>query len=340
MTLNGQDIDNMGPVDYRDLDSSGYGEAGPKRSMPPRRRLFRAVLAAIIASGTLLACGGSDDSPTPVFFATWAASAQDYNEPFGGNTPAAKSFSNQTVRQIMYVSVGGDQVRIRLSNAIGTQPITVNSTRIAESAGGAAINAATDTPVTFGNATSVTLAAGAEVLSDPAPLAVKPNSNLAVSFYVQNSTPVVTVHTLGRQTNYAAPGNVVSSTVLPATETNQFYAWTTGLDVRRTDKPKVVVTFGDSITDGYGASLDANTRYPNVLSRRLAADASLGPVSVVNAAISGNRWKNNVIGPKGEGRFERDVLGPGRHYPYRHPVRHQRHWFQWCVRIRARGVGG
>ena len=280
---------------------------------PPRRRLFRAALAIVISSGALLACGGGSDSPpliqTAAFFSTWAASPQNYNEPFAGGVPVAKSFNNQTVRQIMYVSIGGDQVRVRLSNALGTQPLTVNSTRIAESVGGAAINSATDTPVTFGSATSVTLAAGTEVLSDPAPLAVRPNSSLAVSFYIQNPTPVVTVHSLGRQNNYAASGNVVSAQVLPVTETNQFYAWTTGLDVRRTDKPKVVVTFGDSITDGFGSSVDANNRYPNFLSRRLANDPLLGPVSVVNAGISGNRWKNNVIGPKGEGRFESDVLG-------------------------------
>jgi len=305
-----QGLENIGPVDYSDPNCDGYGEAGPKRPTPPRRQLLRTVLAAFITSSALLACGGGDsDTPTTAFFSTWAASAQNYNEPFAGSTPTAKSFNNQTVRQIMYVSVGGDQVRVRLSNAIGTQPLTINSTRIAESAGGAAINAATDTPVTFGNATSVTLAAGAEVLSDPAPLVVKPNSNLAVSFYIQNSTPLVTVHSLGRQNNYAASGNVVSSQVLPTTETNQFYAWTTGLDVRRTDKPKVVVTFGDSITDGFGSTVDSNNRYPNYLSRRLATDLSLGPVSVVNAGISGNRWKNDVIGPKGEGRFEHDVLG-------------------------------
>lgn len=304
-----QDIENIGPVDHLDPNCDGYGEARSKRPEPSRRPLFRAVLAAIISSGALLACGGGSDTPATAFIATWAGSPQNYNDPFAGSTPVAKSFNNQTVRQIMYVSAGGDQVRVRLSNAIGTQPLTINSTRIAESVGGAAINAATDTPVTFGSATSVTLAAGAEVLSDPAPLVVKPNSSLAVSFYVQNSTPVVTVHTLGKQDNYAATGNVVSSQVLPTTETNQFYAWTTGLDVRRTDKPKVIVTFGDSITDGYGSTADANNRYPNFLSRRLAADATVGPVSVVNAGISGNRWKNDMIGPKGEGRFERDVLG-------------------------------
>ena len=286
-------------------------DKGPITS--PRRRLFQSTIAAIAVSTILLACGGggnnSSSAPTPAFYASWYASPQDYNEPFAGGTSPAKSFADQTLRQVMYVSGGGDQVRIRISNRIGTQPLTIDTIRIAESVGGAAINSSTDTPVTFGNATSVTLAAGTEIVSDPAPLVVKPNSTVAVSMYVKNTTPVVTVHTLGRQTNYVAKGNVASAQVLPATETNQFFAWATGLDVRKTDTPKVIVTFGDSITDGFGSSVDANNRYPNFLSRRLAADPTVGSTIVVNAGISGNRWKNDVIGPKGEGRFDQDVLG-------------------------------
>lgn len=278
----------------------------------PRRRLFQSSIAAIAVSAVLVACGGGDNTSSvqsPAFFASWYAAPQNYNEPFAGTTPAAKSFADQTLRQVMYVSGGGDQVRIRISNRIGTQPLTIDETRIAESVGGAAINLATDTPLTFGNSKSVTVAAGAEILSDPAPLLVKSNSSLAVSMYVKNTTPLTTVHTLGRQTNYVAKGNVAISQVLPTTETNQFFAWATGLDVRRTDTPKVIVTFGDSITDGYGSSVDANNRYPNFLSRRLAADPTVGPTIVVNAGISGNRWKDDVVGPKGEGRFEQDVLG-------------------------------
>lgn len=277
----------------------------------PRRRLFQSTLAAVFASSVLLACGGGSSSSdqNAAFYASWYASPQDYNESFAGGTPTAKSFADQTLRQVMYVSGGGDQVRVRISNRIGTQPLTIDTIRIAESVGGAAINPATDTPITFGNAASVTLAAGAEIVSDPAPLTVKPNSSVAVSMYVKNTTPVVTVHTLGRQNNYVAKGNVATSQVLPATETNQFFAWATGLDVRKTDKPKVIVTFGDSITDGYGSSVDANNRYPNFLSRRLAADTTVGSTIVVNAGISGNRWKNDIIGPKGEGRFDQDVLG-------------------------------
>jgi len=278
--------------------------------IPSRRRLLQSVFATILASSLLFACGGgSSSSDNGAFYASWYASPQDYNESFAGTKPVAKSFTNQTLRQVMYVSGGGDQVRVRISNRVGTLPLTIDAATIAESTGASAINLATNTPITFQNAASVTIAPGAEAVSDPASLTVKPNSNLAVSIYVKNTAPVATVHSLGRQNNYVAAGNTTTAQVLPFTETNQFFAWVTGLDVRKNDKTKVIVTFGDSITDGYGATVDANNRYPNFLSRRLAADSSLGSTMVVNAGISGNRWKNDVVGPKGEGRFAQDVLG-------------------------------
>jgi lysophospholipase L1-like esterase len=279
-----------------------------------RRIVLKSLLAAVFAGGALIACGGGNDAPpsTAAWYASWYAAPQLYQEPFGGVTPPAKTFKDQTLRQVMYVSAGGNKLRVRVSNRLGTAPLTIDGMRVAESAGGAAIRVATDTPVLFGAQNSVTVAPGAEVLSDPVALAVSTHSSVAVSLYVKNATPVATVHSLGKQNNYVAAGNVVSAPTLTVTESNLFYAWTTGLEVERTDKPKVIVTFGDSITDGYGSTDDTNNRYPNFLSRRLAADASIGPVSVVNAGISGNRWKNDVIGPKGEDRFERDVLGqPG-----------------------------
>ena len=271
-----------------------------------RRNFMKTVMLAAVAGSFMLGCGADNGSS---WSATWNASVQNYNDAFAGTTPAPITFQDSTVRQLMYVSGSGDRLRIHFSNMLGTAPLTIDGARIAVSSGAAAINVATDTLVNFGGKPSVTLAAGTEILSDVVELAVTANSPLALSIYVKNATPITTVHTLGRQNNYIAAGNMLSAAVLPTTQAVQFYAWSTGIDVQRNDKTKVVVTFGDSITDGYASSVDANNRYPNYLSRRLAADATVGPVSVVNAGISGNRWKNDVVGPKGEGRFAHDVLG-------------------------------
>jgi len=207
----------------------------------------------------------------------------------------------------MYVSQGGTGLRIRVSNLLGTAPLAITSMRVAKSAGGSSIDAASDKAVTFGGQTSVTVPIGQEIYSDAVDFVVAPLSSLAVSAYVSGAAGVETVHSLGLQSNYVAAGNVASSASITPTETNSLYTWVTGIDVYASAANKVIVTFGDSITDGYNSTPNKNNRYPNYLSRALLASSS-GAFSVVNAGISGNRWSFNGIGPNGNGRFSRDVL--------------------------------
>lgn len=270
-----------------------------------RRALLGAMLALPI-SFALVACGGGDPAPTQTWIASWYAAPQAYNEP-PLSPNAAKSLQNQTFRQTMYVSQGGTGVRIRVSNLLGTSPLAITSMRVAKSAGGSSIDAATDKAVTFSGQTSVTVALGQEIYSDAVDFSVAPMSSLAVSSYVSGSAGVETVHSLGLQSNYVAAGNVATSANITPTETNALYTWITGIDVYSSAANKVIVTFGDSITDGYNSTPNKNNRYPNYLSRTLLASPTAA-FSVVNAGISGNRWSFNGIGPNGNGRFSRDVL--------------------------------
>ncbi len=272
--------------------------------MVSRRALLGSVLALPIAIA-LVACGG-DPPPPQTWIASWYGAPQAYNEPpLSAN--AAKSLQNQTFRQTMYVSQGGTGLRIRVSNLLGTAPLAITSMRVAKSAGGSSIDAASDKAVTFGGQTSVTVPIGQEIYSDAVDFVVAPLSSLAVSAYVSGAAGVETVHSLGLQSNYVAAGNVASSASITPTETNSLYTWVTGIDVYASAANKVIVTFGDSITDGYNSTPNKNNRYPNYLSRALLASSS-GAFSVVNAGISGNRWSFNGIGPNGNGRFSRDVL--------------------------------
>jgi lysophospholipase L1-like esterase len=125
---------------------------------------------------------------------------------------------------------------------------------------------------------------------------------------VSSAVGIESVHSLGLQSNYVAAGNVASSATITPTETNAFYTWVTGVDVYNTTTNKVIVAFGDSITDGYNSTPNQNKRYPDFLSRALLSSSSGSTFSVVNAGISGNRWSFNGIGPNGNGRFSRDVL--------------------------------
>ena len=271
-----------------------------------RRGLIRALLALPLAAG-LISCGGGDSGAPSSWVASWYGAPQVYNEPPLSGRPA-KSFQNQTYRQIMTVSAGGTSLRVRVSNLLGTAPLNITSMRVAKSTTGSAIDAASDRAVTFNGQASVSVPAGQELNSDPVEFTLAPLSAVAVSTFVSSAVGIESVHSLGLQSNYVAAGNVASSATITPTETNAFYTWVTGVDVYNTTTNKVIVAFGDSITDGYNSTPNQNKRYPDFLSRALLSSSSGSTFSVVNAGISGNRWSFNGIGPNGNGRFSRDVL--------------------------------
>ena len=269
---------------------------------------------AVVAFAVLVAAHcGDDDAPAAStrWAATWTASPQNYNEviPVPGVPQAQpRALKDKTLRQIVHTSIGGTGLRIKLSNSFGTTPLTVSDIRVARSTGGAQIDVSSERPVVFDQKTSVTVAAGAEAWSDATSWDLPTNVDLAISFYLPNETPIATFHGTGLQTNYIGSGSAVSAAGLDGAETVTSYYWLSGIDVMRPDTAKVIVAFGDSITDGAASTVSANERWPNLLDRRLQSSPSAGPVSVVNAGISGNRWLNDVIGPSGSTRFDRDVI--------------------------------
>lgn len=267
------------------------------------RALAGATLVVLLSS-----CGDVDSLPSQ-WVSTWFAAQQNYNEVVPEYLPAT-SMSNQTVRQIVHTSYGGNQVRIKLSNLFGAGPATFSAIHIARSIGNGAIDVTTDRTVTFGGSMSVTLAAGAEQWSDSVNLPVPTQADLAVSLFVQGSVPVATIHLDGQQTNYIASNNQVSAAAMSGAATTTLYYWLSEVDTSSTDKVKVVVAFGDSITDGAQSTVGANHRWPNFFDDRAqAATGSMGKVSVVDAGISGNRWLHDLVGPAGQTRFSRDVIG-------------------------------
>jgi lysophospholipase L1-like esterase len=285
---------------------------------PIRGYMARMLAVAILAVGSLSAHAVG---PSERWVASWYTAQADYLEgmPPTYPAPAPKTLSNQTIRQIVYVSAAGNKVRLKLSNLFGDAPVTFDAVTIAANTDRAAsIDAASAHAVTFNGAASITLAPGTDIASDPVDFAPEPNSSVAISIYVKHVAPIRTVHNLALQRNFVALGDVTNVAAPAWSEINDnpnatdpggFTAWITELDVLRKDRPKVVVGFGDSITDGFGSTLEANNRWPNILSRILAAaQASFGTTSVVDAGVSGNRWKTDWQAPKGEARLGRDVL--------------------------------
>lgn len=228
-----------------------------------------------------------------------------------------QGFSDQTLRLVVTPHAAGTRARIVLSNLYGQRPLHVTAATIALRATGAAL-ASPAIPLTFSGRRSLTLARGAESVSDPAEITVEPFQDLAISLAVGGSTGPPTNHVNGLQTSFVAPPG--SGDLTGAREPGAFTAATpmrffvTGLHVEGGAAARTLVAVGDSITDGgvYAPdTADRNARWPDHLQRRLLAEGSY--LSVANAGISANQvTKDESLipggGPSVERRLDRDVL--------------------------------
>jgi lysophospholipase L1-like esterase len=241
----------------------------------------------------------------------------------GGRGPAAPqaplNFKNQTLRQIVHTSLGGDRVRVVLSNAFGTLPLEVGAAHVALREKDAAIQPKSDRPLTFGGNAATMIAAGAVVVSDPVSLTVPTVSDLVVDIYLPGDTAAssspLTTHQGASQTNYisAAEGNHVGEPDFTGAATTGSWFFLARVEVAAPANAAAVVAFGDSITDGAVSTPNTNNRWPDEFARRLTAQKmSLG---VLNQGISGNRVLCDGAGVSALARFDRDVLvQPGAKY--------------------------
>jgi lysophospholipase L1-like esterase len=275
----------------------------PFLNTPTRRR----VLTGLI----VLAATGSTWAQGPSFWRdTWMASPQplwsaDFVLPLG--VPAR--FEKQTIRQVARVSVGGSRVRIVLSNEEGHAPLVIGTAQVARHAEGSGVVAGSDRALRFGGQASVRIPPGARVVSDPIDLVLPALSRVAVSIYLPQPTAPAGFHFDARQTAYLVNGDHTSAAVLArdaaTLSTRVFLA---GVMVDGPQPPVTVVALGDSITDGNGATPDADTRWPDALAERLAPRG----VAVLNAGISGARLLSDGMGRSALARIGRDVLSrPG-----------------------------
>ena len=242
----------------------------------------------------------------PHWVAAWSAAPDQEGPPL----------SAKTIRQIVRPSIGGSSVRLRLSNLYGTAAVTIGPVRVAKHAGESAIQPGTDRAVTFGGKPIVTIAQGADMLSDPVAFQVTAFEQLAISSYIVDSSKASTLHGVGMQTAYIADGEVTAAPKLAGSETDTSRYFLTDVDVAANVDARTVVVIGDSITDGVGSALDLNRRWPDALAERLQADRLLASIAVVNSGIAGNRLLNDAsapfVGPSMLSRLDRDALSkPG-----------------------------
>lgn len=234
---------------------------------------------------------------------TWATSPMVENK--DASTPA---LAGATLRQVVRVSVGGQKLRLRLSNAFGRSGLAVAAAEIALPADGSAIGGSRSFALRFGGQPGVVVPAGAVMLSDPLELSLPAHADVAVTLRLQDVPEAITGHPGARATSWwrksteATPDNWAQ-----APRVDRWY-FITGLEVETTTPPRAVVLLGDSITDGYGVKPGTNQRWTDGLSRRLRADPATADIGVLNQGIGGNRLLRDGAGPNILARFERDVL--------------------------------
>jgi lysophospholipase L1-like esterase len=250
-----------------------------------------------------------------------AASAQDHGRWVGAwasaqqvpeerNALPTDALNDATLRQIVRLTVGGQRLRVRISNVFGTTPLQVTATRIAKplSPSGAAIDTTTDRAVTFSGKTWVTVPPGAEYLSDPVAWPAAALSDLAVTIHLDKAPAVQTSHPGSRATSYVARGDKVSAADLPGALTVDHWFQLSGVEVSADKSGAAIAILGDSITDGYGVKPNTNLRWPDALMARLQANPKTRGTAILNLGVGGGRVLLDGLGPNAAARFDRDVL--------------------------------
>jgi lysophospholipase L1-like esterase len=206
------------------------------------------------------------------------------------------------------------------SNVFGTEPLVIGGAHLALRRKDAAIFAASGRPLLFGGQRSITIPAGAVMVSDAVEIAVPVHGDLAIDLYFPGNTrqsqSPVTLHNRGYQTNYVSrQGNHSGAEDLPVMTTTPIWHWLARVEVAAAPEAYAVVAVGDSITDGFGSTMDTNSRWPDELSKRLRANERTRHAGVINVGIGGNRLigdMNPGFGVNALARFDRDVLSqPG-----------------------------
>ncbi len=287
---------------------------GAMRRIGALRRAGFLVAAAALAAGAGLALTLAPSQPTASasssgWLETWAAAPTQPTRHVADQ--AHGGFRDETIRNIVFTSIGGREIRIRLSNLFGTRTLVIGQASVGAVASGGALSGPAY-PVRFDGSTSVRVPPGQEALSDPVPMAVSPLEDIAVSVYLPQATGPATYHFQATQTNYLAAGDHVTDTrdTRFAGRTPSWF-FLDGVDVLGAYKRAgVVVAFGDSITDGVGSVAGANDRWPNDLARRLDAQDGDKAPAVVDEGIGGNRVlsPSACFGQSALTRFDRDAL--------------------------------
>ncbi len=261
----------------------------------------------ILLSLALLASALCTTAQTRDWVTTWATALQ-VAEPH--NRPPQPGLAGNSFRQIVQVSIGGKALRLHLSNLFNeteTEILGVEIARARTMGASPEIVPGSSVSLTFGGRLDVTMAPGAEAVSDPVRFKLAPRENLAITIhYGQVSDSPLTSHPGSRTTSYIATGD--TDDFSDAVRTAHWYT-ISAIDVLPRRKSAAICVLGDSITDGRGTTTDGQDRWTDQLSRSLLEKRRTRDLAVLNFGLGGNCVLQGGLGPTGESRYERDLFG-------------------------------
>ena len=256
------------------------------------------LFACLLTAGIALASGH--------WVGTWGTAPQLVER---HNNPPAPGLTNNSLRQIVQVSIGGKKVRLKLTNEFSTEPTEIKAIElsIAKTAGSSSeIDEASTVSLTFDGKQSVTIPAGGMIVSDAVKFPIGNRENVAITIHYGQTSPSVSGHPGSRTSSYLKEGNTTDFT--GAIRTDHWYNIQT-LEVEASKKAGAVAILGNSITDGRGSTTNEQNRWADVLSRRLLANKATKNVGVLNMGIGGNCVLRGGLGPTGKDRYHRDLFG-------------------------------
>ncbi|GAB2982704.1 SGNH/GDSL hydrolase family protein [Mucilaginibacter puniceus] len=288
---------NPGTIFLKELFSVG----GPFKIIP--------LLCLLLCTVTI--SGFSDRPGTALadtnWVGTWGTGLQSAE---GRNLPPAPGLSNNTLRQVVCVSIGGKSLRLKFSNQFGKTPVTMKGVQIAVSTGGGAIDQSTVKTLKFNGKQEVAMEPGAEIASDPVAFDLKPRMEVAITISYGETPAIMTGHPGSFTTSYLLAGQntAPNADFKDAVKTRHWYT-IKGIDVEAPKSAATVVVFGDSITDGNGSGTDKQDRWPDILEMALLKNNATKQVGVLNMGIGGNCVLSSGFGgPSGLDRFDREVM--------------------------------
>lgn len=236
---------------------------------------------------------------------TWAASPQKvWNKDFVFPTLIPEQISNQTIKQISQISLGGEAVRLVFTNQYGDQPLYIDKTTVGL-VKGQSLKSKSAYPVYFSGKLKAQILPGKQLISDPIQLPVPDHAQLMVNTFIQRPTTFKTFHWDAKQTSWLITGNQTANLNTPSSaKTTTARLLLSAVEVKPKHKAHVVAVVGDSITDGATATLDANTRWTDFLAKRLSPHQ----VAVINSGISGNRLLTDGMGDSALDRLKKEVF--------------------------------